>query len=62
MKYKPRPPQYHLLWGQQTDNTYVQSSESLANEADAHIRMSKLFESGVKTIVLEKTTIYEVEQ
>lgn len=63
MKYTPRPPTFHLEWYRKpgTDGP-IKNCESFGNEADAHIYMADLFEQGIKTVVLEKSTVYEVEK
>lgn len=57
MKYTPRPATFSLSWVENLSTVY----EEFANESDAHIRMAEVFESGVKIVVFEKTTVYEVE-
>lgn len=63
MKYTPRPATFHLEWYRKpgTDEP-IKSCEAFANEADAHIFMAELFEKGIKTVVFEKSVVYEVEK
>lgn len=63
MKYTPRPATFHISWLKWIDGIPGKNVITVANEADAHVEISKAFESGdVRMVTLTKEVIYEVEK
>jgi len=64
MKYSPRPATFHVGWLSWKDGIPGKNLVTVANEADAHVKIAELFESGedIRMVTLSKEVVYEVEQ